>query len=290
MNALDPIAVGQEIERLVANLQTSGSAPAADARRLVQHVMALHGAGLSRLLEIVSEDGSREALMRRLRSDPLVASLLALHDLQTPEPGPVLLQIQHQAASVAASEPVGRDEHCRLCSATLPDTHAHLVDVETRRLLCACEHCKTVGGKFRLVPARYVHHPAMTMSSAEWDALGVPVGLAFFVVSSHLGRAVVNYPGPAGATESLLPLEIWPLLTVQHAWIRDLAPDVEALLVRRIGNEYRCFIVPLDACYELVGRIRQAWTGFGGGQGADSEIEKFFSDVMCKAERFEALT
>jgi hypothetical protein len=129
-----------------------------------------------------------------------------------------------------------------------------------------------------------VHHASMTIASAEWDSLGIPVGLVFFVQNSHLGRVVACYPGPAGATESVLALETWPALTERHAWLRQLAPDVEALLVRRIGDDYRCCIVPLDACYELVGRIRRAWTGFGGGDIVSREIDRFFAELLRKAE------
>ena len=32
-------------------------------------------------------------------------------------------------------------ERCDLCAAGLPHAHPHLVDIETRRLLCACARC-----------------------------------------------------------------------------------------------------------------------------------------------------
>jgi hypothetical protein len=37
--------------------------------------------------------------------------------------------------------------------------------------------------------------------------------------------------------------------------------------------------VPIDACYELVGRMRRVWKGFDGGEEAWSEIESFFALV-----------
>jgi hypothetical protein len=284
MRAPDPVAVGEEIDSLIARLRHSASA-SAEAQRLVQLVMSLHGAGLARMLELVRGSAGGEALLRQLASDPLVASVLALHELQ-PRPHDVpLLQITRSSTAETHVNGTTREETCELCAAALPEAHAHLIDVETRRLLCACAICSVVGGKFRLLPSRYIHHASMTLAPADWDPLGIPVGLVYFVVNSHLGRTVACYPGPAGATESVLPLETWPALVTRHTWVRRLAPDVEALLVRRSGDEYRCFIAPLDACYELVGRIRQAWAGFGGGDAVEREIDRFFADVVRKAEQ-----
>lgn len=177
-------------------------------------------------------------------------------------------------------------ERCELCGAALSAKHGHIVDIRTRRLLCACGICGTPGGRYRAVPARYVHLPSMTISPAQWDALAIPVGLAFFFYNSDLGRTVACYPGPAGAAESLLPLEAWPALVEANPWIQALVPDVEALLVRRIDEDYMCFLVPVDACYELVGRIRTEWTGLGGGDRVRREIDRFFATMITRsAER-----
>ena len=35
-------------------------------------------------------------------------------------------------------------------------------------------------------------------------------------------------------------------------------------------------LVPIDACYELVGLLRQVWRGFDGGQEARARIETWF--------------
>jgi hypothetical protein len=80
----------------------------------------------------------------------------------------------------------------------------------------------------------------------------------------------------------VLPLEAWPALVDRNPAIQALVPDVEALLVRRRDDECAAFIVPIDACYELVGRIRRAWAGFGGGSAGQSVIEEFFRSVLEK--------
>ena len=72
------------------------------------------------------------------------------------------------------------------------------------------------------------------------------------------------------------------------AWTRTLVPDVEALLVRRTREINECFLVPIDACYELAGRIRQRWSGFGGGFEAEAEIDAFFTALHARCERVPA--
>ncbi len=49
---------------------------------LIQSILTLHGAGLERMLDLVAASGQPgEILIRRLASDPLVSSLLVLHNL-----------------------------------------------------------------------------------------------------------------------------------------------------------------------------------------------------------------
>jgi hypothetical protein len=65
---------------------------------------------------------------------------------------------------------------------------------------------------------------------------------------------------------------------------------VEALLINRVASargasapEY--YIVPIDACYKLVGLIRLHWHGLSGGSEVWREIESFFSQLRSKAKR-----
>lgn len=171
-------------------------------------------------------------------------------------------------------------ERCDVCGAPLSDEHVHVVDLRSRRLLCACEICRNLGGRYRAVPSRYVHVPSMQVSRVHWDELAIPVDLVYFFFNSDLGRWIACYAGPAGAVESRLPLQAWPVLVEAKPWIGGLAPDVEALLVRRTDQEYPCFIAPITACYELVGRIRSAWTGLNGGDKVRDEIDRFFAKLL----------
>ncbi len=78
------------------------------------------------------------------------------------------------------------------------------------------------------------------------------------------------YPGPAGATESELDLAAWNDIRAADPRVDMLADDTEALIVRvperRGPQPPECHLVPIDACYEFVGRLRMLWRGFDGGQ------------------------
>ena len=185
-------------------------------------------------------------------------------------------------------------EVCELCGEAIPEAHGHLVDLHTRSLLCACRGCSLLfesdgagGGHYRSVPERYVALRDMELSPAQWDSLQIPVRIAFFFVNSSLGRVAAFYPGPAGATESELPLDTWDDVAEANPVLATMQPDVEAFLVRdsQRGGRPEGYIVPIDTCYELVGRLRLLWRGFDGGREANEALDAFFADVAAKAAR-----
>jgi hypothetical protein len=177
-------------------------------------------------------------------------------------------------------------ERCELCGALIAPEHRHLLDVERRRLLCACRACALLldrsgagGGHYRLVPDRCTPLPGFDLDDASWRSLGIPVDLAFLFRSSTAGRVVAFYPGPMGATESLLPLEAWAEIEARNPVLAEMEEDVEALLVNRARGAREHWLVPVDRCYALVGAIRARWRGFGGGEEVWEEIERFFSGL-----------
>jgi len=179
-------------------------------------------------------------------------------------------------------------ERCEMCAEDIEERHPHVVDVVSRGLLCTCRPCYllfTAEGaelRYRAVPDRYLSFPGMPFSPGQWDELEIPVGLAFFFVNSVLGRTVAFYPGPAGATESELPLGVWDSIVEANPALGTLAPDVEAWIVRmpdREGARAACHLVPIDRCYELVGGLRMAWRGFDGGQEARALLDAFFAEL-----------
>ena len=121
------------------------------------------------------------------------------------------------------------------------------------------------------------------MTDAEWDAFGIPIGLAFFVRSTPDKRIVAFYPGPAGPTELLLDLQAWAALVANNPLLSELEPDIEALLVNRVHNAREYYQAPIDRCYALVGLIRTKWRGLSGGDEAWKAIDGFFAGLHERA-------
>jgi uncharacterized protein DUF5947 len=183
-------------------------------------------------------------------------------------------------------------EVCELCAAQLASRHPHLIEVAQRKILCACNACAILfsgeARKYKRVPERAISLPDFHMTDAQWDGLRIPINMAFFFKSSLEGKVVALYPSPAGATESLLPLETWSEIEQRNPALKKMQADVEGLLVNRVGHargasaaEY--FLLPIDECYKLVGIIRMHWRGLSGGTEVWQEIANFFADVKSRA-------
>jgi hypothetical protein len=183
-------------------------------------------------------------------------------------------------------------EHCELCAVELSNDHPHLVELASRQLVCACTACALLfdglqGGKYKRISDGVRFLPDFAMTDAQWDSLIIPINLAFFFHSSIENRTIALYPSPAGAVESMLPLDTWTSIVASNPVLNGLQSDIESLLVNRIGRsgkppEY--YIAPIDECYRLVGLIRANWKGLSGGAEAWDEIDRFFSDLRSRAE------
>jgi hypothetical protein len=187
-----------------------------------------------------------------------------------------------------APQPAG--QRCEMCSEGIAEEHQHVVNVAGRQLMCVCRGCyllftdNQAALRYRAVPDRYLWFPDFALDRRTWEALQIPVGLAFFFRNSTLGRTVGFYPGPAGATESELDLEAWSAISAAEPRVGLLADDVEALLVRVPDHgPVQCFLVPIDACYEFVGGLRTRWRGFDGGQDARAFIDDFFTTLADRS-------
>jgi len=182
-------------------------------------------------------------------------------------------------------------EHCELCGEVIPTDHHHLLDLSNRTLTCACQACSLLfnkegarGRKYHLVPRRYLALPDFHMTDEQWDELMIPVNMVYIFRSTLAKRAVAFYPSPAGAMESLLSLESWEMLTSSNPILHEIEPDVEALLINRVRSAREHYIVPIDACYQLVGLIRVSWRGLSGGEEVWKAIEQFFADIRAKSQ------
>jgi hypothetical protein len=185
-------------------------------------------------------------------------------------------------------------EACEMCGEAIGGEHPHVVNTESRQLLCTCRGCwmlfTTEGagqGRFRAVDDRHRYDPQFRLSAAQWDALQIPVAMAFVFYNSPMERYVAFYPSPGGATESLLELDAWEEVLAANPGFADVKPDVEALLVERTDDGFAAYLVPIDACYELVGTVRIHWKGFDGGQEAWADIRSFFERLRERSETLE---
>ena len=202
-------------------------------------------------------------------------------------------------------------ERCEMCAEPIADEHPHVVnlrepgaDVQLPRLLpavhrgarasCVTGRCPT-GTSPSLVRPR---------EGGAWDDLQIPVGLAFLFRNSVQGRMVAFYPGPAGATESELPLDAWDASSSGNPDLGHLRPDVEALLLRRSDREHagsvlsrphrrllRAGRAPAIAVAWLrrrPGGARARWTTSSRGRGAQQAGARL-SGPRCAREQLRLL-
>lgn len=214
-----------------------------------------------------------------------------------------------QAAEASTAQPNPAEqqpepERCELCDTPVDSRHGHVVDREHQRLMCTCRACYLLftherstspdgadaqpAVRYRAVPDRYLHDPERQLTQADWERLQVPVGAAFFIRGVGDRPVAGFYPSPAGATECLLDLAAWSELGERHPLLNAAEAEVEAILIRRSESGIDCFLVPVDACYELVGAMRLLWRGFDGGAEARTRIDEFFDTVRTRARPFAA--
>jgi hypothetical protein len=182
-------------------------------------------------------------------------------------------------------------EVCELCSKELSPAHQHLLELEKRRITCACDPCAILFGgnvrqRYRRIPRDPIRLPDFVMDNQEWESLLIPINLAFFVHSSAAGRVLAQYPSPGGVMESSLDLEYWSSIVERNLVLTKFESDVEALLVNRLTDSPQYYRAPIDQCFRLVGIIRTHWRGLSGGAEVWTEIDSFFSE-LSQASRKE---
>ncbi|MET0416801.1 MAG: DUF5947 family protein [Actinoplanes sp.] len=193
----------------------------------------------------------------------------------------------------ARAEPAAEQQstpRCEMCGAPLDEQHRHVVALDDRALRCVCWACHLLfapagagRGRLRAVPRRYLTDPAHRIAGADWDLLDIPSMPVFLFVNSDLQRVVACYPSPAGATESTLDLDSWARLTVPYPLLRMPEPDVEAIFVTRTAGGLDGFLVPIDACFSMVGTLRLHWRPPYGGETVLRALAGFADDLRSRS-------
>jgi hypothetical protein len=169
---------------------------------------------------------------------------------------------------------------CELCGQAVGPGHRHLLDTSRGELLCVCYPCSVLfhrgeasEGHYRLVPDRRIR-----LTGVSLRALGVPVGLAFFIRQAD-GSVVAHYPSPAGATQWEVDPAAWEGAVRDCPELAGLAVGVEALLANTTRGRREAWLVPVDDCHRLVAIVRQNWKGLSGGDRVWPAIERFFDEL-----------
>ena len=195
----------------------------------------------------------------------------------------------------------GVAEGCDLCADPVPPRHRHVLDERVGEPRCVCTACALLftrprmscgstpqrskaeidrwndepagRGHYRLVPEERVRLPDLGAGD-----LGIPVGLAFFVLAGD-GSVVAHYPSPMGATRWEVDPEVWRGAQERCPTLADLQPGVQALLINTTRGAQEHWIVPIDDCYRLVTLIRGEWTGLSGGDRVWPAVDRFFAGL-----------
>ena len=191
------------------------------------------------------------------------------------------------------------EERCELCSRPIPSQHSHVVHVEKRNLLCACRPCYLLftsqgaaGGKYRAVPESYLdlgdrRPQPLAMGPAAGSGRA---GLLLLQQQPGAHRGLLSQPG-RGHRVAAAARDLGGDRARRTPRLAALIPDVEALLVWKRPEGCASYVVPIDACYELVGIVRRHWRGFHGGEEAWQAISAFFAGLAARSEppRSEAM-
>jgi Fe-S cluster biogenesis protein NfuA len=192
-----------------------------------------------------------------------------------PPPGAILLPM------AGAAPPAEAHEACELCGREIAAPHKHLIHLGERRIVCTCATCwslRSGDAEFRPVGSRRVWLDDVRITDEQWAAFEIPIGLAFFMISSVTGSVIALYPSPAGATESELDLEAWADVCAANPQL-ELEPDSEALIVNRLADPPQQMIAPIDAAYGLVGVVKSSWEGIAGGSGLASAVAEYLEGL-----------
>lgn len=239
-----PRAGADALDRLLDALEADEPIERTSVRDGLAALVDRVGESTVHLLDMIDQG----APLTVARSHPAVADVIALCGLDRPpadEPVEVPVTIGPRPAP-----------RCEVCGGERPEHHAHVADVDDRRLLCVCDACRLLlegqeRGRLRALPADTTRHVMAAPTAPHWwEALDLPVGLVFLLCTGSDEELVAAYPGPAGVIESDRPVAEVP------DELRP-APDTEALVVLASNDRFDAWLTPVTVAYGLAGRLRE---------------------------------
>jgi len=176
---------------------------------------------------------------------------------------------------------------CEMCAAPLVEKQRHLLDLAHHTLLSICPACARSFGPrganaslYRLIPTR---HLALLDFQAADDSWAGPVKVICLLRANETGSVLAVYLDPSGVRESIFDLDRWKTLRAANPLLESLEPDVETLLLQRMGPRPLAYIVPIDTCARLIHLLEDR----RGKQEGECEIWQavgsFFADLQADA-------
>jgi Fe-S cluster biogenesis protein NfuA/nitrite reductase/ring-hydroxylating ferredoxin subunit len=179
---------GEQIEELLATLRTASGSAAAAAEELVRLLLGLYGDGLSHIMDALAAEGAPgEAIRDRLLDDPLVESLLLLHDLH-----PLDTDTRIQRALDRVRPYLGSHAGGVEYLGTGPDGVARL------RLEGSCHGCPSSTVTVQLAIEGAVQDAAPEVTEVVVEGMTDPPGPELLQIGRRPGMAASGPGGPPG--------------------------------------------------------------------------------------------
>ena len=161
----------------------------------------------------------------------------------------------------------GAGERCEMCAEPIADEHEHVVDLARRSAACApagrATCCSPTDGAAAGATGRC---PTATAPFADCTlpagtTLQIPVGAGVLLPQLGAGPDGRVLPGPGrGHRVRAAARRLGPVVGRQPAAGDARARRRGAAGARRAATAgSSCYLVPIDACYELVGQLRTLW-------------------------------
>jgi Fe-S cluster biogenesis protein NfuA/nitrite reductase/ring-hydroxylating ferredoxin subunit len=184
---------GERIEELLATLRSTSGRAADAAEELVRLLLGLYGDGLGHIMDALAAEGAAgDAVRDRLLADPLVESLLLLHDLH-----PLDVDTRIQRALDRVRPYLGSHAGGVEYLGTGQDGVARL------RLEGSCHGCPSSTVTVRLAIEGAVQDAAPEVTEVVVEGMTDPPGPQLLQIGRRPGTAAGEPPGDPGAETGL---------------------------------------------------------------------------------------